>query len=62
LPGDAVASNEDYRGKALECMAAAEAAADPRERLALLEIAQSWMKLAKYVAARNGLPGDENRD
>jgi hypothetical protein len=57
-----VPSNEEYRGKALECMAAAEATVDPRERLALLEIAQSWMKLAKYVAARNGLPGDESQD
>ena len=58
-----MASHDDYRDKALKCMAAAEAAADPRERLALLEIAQSWMKLAKYVAGRKGAPGGaENQD
>ncbi len=49
-----VGSYEDYRDRALQCLEAADKVSDPGERLALLEIAQSWMKLAKHVASRNG--------
>jgi hypothetical protein len=56
-----VGSYEDYRDKALQCLAAADHISDPKERLALLEIAQSWMRLAKHVASRESgsAPPDE---
>lgn len=50
----AVGSYDEYRDKALECLDAADRVSDPQERLALLELAQSWMRLAKHVATRNG--------
>jgi len=56
-----VGSYKDYRDKALECLDAADRISDPQERIALLEIAQSWMRLAKRVAEREGgaMPPDE---
>ena len=49
-------SYDDYRDKALHCLDAADRVSDPQERLALLEIAQCWMRLAKHVASREGAP------
>ena len=49
-------SYAEYRDKALQCLDAADQVSDPQERLALLEIAQSWMRLARHVASREGGP------
>jgi hypothetical protein len=48
-----VSRQEDYRHKAVECAEAAEAASDATERLALLEIAQAWQRLATRVSDRS---------
>ena len=40
---------ENYRQKAAECAEAAEGASDATERLALLEIAQVWLRLADHA-------------
>jgi len=56
-------SYEDYRDKALECLAAAETVSDPHERIVLLEIAQRWLRLAAHVDTRNpgsAPPGEDN--
>jgi hypothetical protein len=55
-----VGSYDEHRNKALECFAAAQAASDARERIVLLEIAQQWLRLAKYVVTRH--PGDTTPD
>jgi hypothetical protein len=51
--GGSMGSYEEYRDKALECLAAAETVSDPHERLVLLEIAQRWLRLAAHVGTRN---------
>lgn len=43
---------EKYRKKALECLIAAENLRDPAERVAVLQIAQSWMSLADHVGGQ----------
>lgn len=40
---------EDYRQKAVECAEAAEGASELAERIALLEIAQAWLRLADHL-------------
>jgi hypothetical protein len=40
--------------KALQCLLAAEKLRDPAERVAVLQIAQSWMNLADHVGQRSG--------
>jgi hypothetical protein len=56
-------SYDEYRDKALECLASAEAISDPHERVVLLEIAQLWLRLATHVASTNGstTPGEDAR-
>jgi hypothetical protein len=44
-----VSRRENYRQKALECAEAADGASDPAERLALLEIAQAWLRLSDHL-------------
>ena len=39
-------NEERYRGHALDCIRLASEISDPQSRLALLEMAQSWVKLA----------------
>jgi hypothetical protein len=47
-------SNEDrYRALALDCTRLAAVIGDPQSRLALLEMAQAWLKLADH-AQKNG--------
>jgi hypothetical protein len=45
-------SRNFYLNRAKHCSAAAETISDQAERLALSKIAQSYMLLADYVAAR----------
>jgi hypothetical protein len=40
-----------YREKAAECMAAADKAVDPPERIELVEIAQAYLRLAERAFA-----------
>jgi hypothetical protein len=44
-----VSRREDYRQKAVECAEAAEGASELAERIALLEIAQAWLRLADHL-------------
>jgi hypothetical protein len=44
---------EKYRGKALQCLLAAEKLHDPAERIKVLQIAQSWMSLADHVSGQS---------
>jgi hypothetical protein len=44
---------ELYHRKANACVQAAEKMRDPQQRVAMLEIAQDYMKLAYHVAARH---------
>jgi hypothetical protein len=53
---------EEYLDRSKTFAAAAEAAADPRRKVTLLEIAQHWAHLAE-VAERNAmLPGCHSHD
>ena len=45
---------DHYRGKAMECLAAAERSREPADRIELLSIAQSFIRLATYAASRHG--------
>jgi hypothetical protein len=57
-----VGSYEEYRDKALECLAAAQTVSDPHERVVLYEIAQRWLRLAEYAGSRtpeSTLPGED---
>ena len=44
-------SREEYREKAAECLRLAQATNDPATKVLLLEMAQTWVKLA--VKAQN---------
>jgi hypothetical protein len=44
-------SRDHYRNKAKACVEASEAMRDPAERLAMLQVAQSYLKLASRPAA-----------
>ena len=46
-------ARESYRKKAMACVAAAEMIRDPVERVAMLRIAEDYMKLADHVGARH---------
>ena len=53
----AVNKDAEYRNKAVECAEAAESAHDLVEHLALLKMAQAWIKLAEHARAHpNWLP------
>ncbi len=43
---------DSYRGRALECTAAAEHIRDLQERAAMLAIAQAFLKMADRIGAR----------
>jgi hypothetical protein len=43
---------EKYRLKALQCLLVAETIHDAAERVAVLQIAQSWMSLADHVGSQ----------
>jgi hypothetical protein len=45
---------DHYRRKAMECLAAAERSGEPADRIELLSIAQSFIRLATYAASRRG--------
>jgi hypothetical protein len=52
-------SGDRFRSRAIECIEAADATADPGRKLALVELAQRWLNLAAQVEAMDGcLRGD----
>ena len=56
-----MASGEEYRARAKECIEAADRLTHPENRLALLELARRWMRLAfkvNIVKDREGVNGD----
>ena len=57
-------SRDNYRSKAKACLDAGEATRDPKERLAMLQVAQGYLKLADHAAARHdrGAAPREQRD
>jgi hypothetical protein len=60
-----MASGEEYRARANECIEAADRLTHPENRLALLELARRWMRLAfkvNVVEDRKSVIGDALRD
>ncbi len=56
-----MASEDEYRKRANECIVAADKAAEPERRVSLLELAQRWMRLAfqlDKIRDRKGSRGD----
>ena len=56
-----MASGDNYRARANECIEAAERVADVERKLVLLDLAQRWLSLAGQIDAiadRNDLQGD----
>ena len=56
-----MASGDEYEARARECIEAADRLTHPENRLALLELARRWMRLAfqvKIVEDRKGVFGD----
>jgi hypothetical protein len=56
-----MASGDNYRARANECIEAAVGVADPERKLVLLDLAQRWLWLAGQtdaIADRNELRGD----
>ena len=56
-----MASGDNCRARANECVVAAGVVADPKSKLVLLDLAQRWLGLAGQIAAiadRHGLRGD----
>jgi hypothetical protein len=56
-----MATGDNYRAQANECVAAAGVVADPERKLVLLELAQRWLGLAGQadtIADRSELRGD----
>ncbi len=47
-----MASADDYRRYAAECVALAQRMSDPAEKTALLQMAQAWHELAEMREAR----------
>jgi len=45
---------DHYRSKAMECLAAAQRSREPADRIELLGIAQSFIRLSCYAASRTG--------
>jgi hypothetical protein len=45
---------EEYRQKAADCLAVAGLTSDVTERVELLQIARSYLRLAAHILARNG--------
>jgi len=58
--GAEVNSGDEYEARARECIEAADRLTHPENRLALLELARRWMRLAfhlKIVKDRKGVIG-----
>ena len=56
-----MASGDNYRARAHECVKAADGVADPERKLVLLDLAQRWLGLAGQadtIAERSELRGD----
>ena len=56
-----MASGDEYRKQANECIAAADRATKPERKVSLLELAQRWLRLAfqlDKIRDREGLRGD----
>jgi hypothetical protein len=56
-----MASGDEYRKRANECIAAADKAVEPVRKVSLLELAQRWMRLAfqlDKIRDRKGSRGD----
>jgi hypothetical protein len=56
-----MASEDNCRARAKECMEAAERAADPESKLVLLDLVQRWLWLAgrsRTIADQHELRGD----
>ena len=54
-------SSEECRARATECIDAADRTSDPERKLALLELAQRWLRLSEKFRTsenHNGLRGD----
>ncbi len=56
-----MASGDEYRARAKECIEAADRMAKPEQKLGLLELAQRWLRLAfqiDKIRDCNGSRGD----
>jgi hypothetical protein len=51
-----VPGSKEYREKATECVAAAEGMREPEERIAMLAIAQAFLRVADYVGNHASVP------
>ena len=67
-----MATGDEYRKRADECIAAADKVIERERKVSLLELAQRWLRLAfqvEKIGERNGFkgdalldqPGDDNR-
>ena len=45
-------SRDEYRQRAMDCVATAETTRDPLERAAMLEIARACLKMAEHIRGR----------
>ena len=52
--------SEEYRRHASECLRIAEHVTDPKERLLLIDMAQTWLRLARE-AEKSGTPQPQAR-
>jgi len=56
-----MATADEYRSRANECIAAADNVTEPERKVSLLELAQRWLQLAfqvEKIQDRNGFKGD----
>ena len=51
-----MASEEHYRERARECMQAADTMFEADRKVALLELAQRWLRLAHHAEVVSGTP------
>jgi hypothetical protein len=54
-----MAKAEDYRRYAAECLRLAQRFRNQAEKTMLLQMAETWRRLAEQREARAGAPGDE---
>jgi hypothetical protein len=56
-----MATGDEYRERANECLAAADQITEPERKVSLLELAQRWLRLAfqvEKIQNHNGFKGD----
>jgi len=56
-----MATGDEYRSRANECIAAADNVTEPERKVSLLKLAQRWLRLAfqvEKIQDRNGFKGD----